>query len=127
MSIMPLGEIFTEILRSFVFECVVLPLAYSTGALVILILTLGKVNLAPLCTIRQTNPNKNMWNDCSIWLQSHRYGKALRAEFVCLVGVLVWIAFGVGIFFAFRGVLDRSSQDNAVSAPTRQVESLILE
>lgn len=67
-----------------------------------------------------------MWNDCSIWLHSPRYGKALRAEFVCLVGVVVWIAFGAGIFFAVRGVLDHISQDNAVSAPTSQVESSFL-
>jgi hypothetical protein len=99
---MPIGEFIGEVLLQGVFEIIFYTLAYYTGAMALWILTLGRIRLAPLTSIESTNRKKNRWTDWSIWLHRGAHGKALKAECTCLVGFLVWVAFGFGIYFTPR-------------------------
>lgn len=101
---MPIGEFIGEVLLRGVFEIIFYTLAYYTGAMVLWIVTLGQVRLAPLTTIDEKNRSKRKWHqiDWSIWLHRPMRGRALKAECTCLVGVLVWVAVGFGIYLGTR-------------------------
>ena len=107
---MPLGEIIGEVLFRGFLEVIFYTIAYYTGAIVLGALTLGQVSLAPLSTIEQTNKKRNRWNDWSIWLYRPMQVRVLKADFVCLVGLIFWIAVGFGLFFALRTDKDKSEQ-----------------
>ena len=97
---MPIGEFIGEVLLRGVFEIIFYTLSYYTGAIVLWILTFGQICLAPLTSIDSTNRKKNRWTDWSIWLHRPMQGRALKAECTCLVGLLAWVAIGLGIYFA---------------------------
>jgi len=95
---MPIGEFIGEVLLRGVLEVVLYCLSYYTGFIFLGILSLGQLRMAPLSSIERTNRGKNRWNDWSIWLRNPR-SKVLKADFVCLVGMFVWIGIGFGIYF----------------------------
>jgi hypothetical protein len=115
---MPIGEFIGEVLLRGVFEIIFYTLAYYTGAMALWILTLGQVRLAPLTSIESTNRGRNRWTDWSIWLQGPGRGRSLKAEFTCLVGILVWVAIGIVIYFASceeKPNTNKSAHQTAVS------------
>jgi hypothetical protein len=106
-----LVEIVAELFLRTVLETVIGGLSYLTGAVLVKVMTVGQVDLAPLSTLQETNRTpKGKW-DWSIWL--HRQGKrsALKADWVCVVGFLVWIVIGVCIYQATkdRELLEKSA------------------
>jgi hypothetical protein len=101
---MPLGEVIGEIILLPILELVFYGLTYWTGFLLLKTATFGAVRLAPLTSIEEKNRSKKKWYqiDWSIWLHRPMQGRALKAEFTCLVGMLVMAAVGFGIYFATR-------------------------
>ena len=99
---MPVGEFIGEIILRPIFEIVLYGLSYWTGFLFLKALSFGSIRLAPITTIDEKNRKKKKWYqiDWSIWLHRPMQGRALKAEYTCLVGMLVWIAVGCGIYFA---------------------------
>ncbi len=100
---MPISEFIGEVLLRGFFEVVFYTLAYYTGAITLWAVTLGMIRLAPLSSFDQTNRGKNRWTDWSIWLYRDGQGRLLKAEAVCLAGLLVWFAVGAGVYFTIRG------------------------
>jgi hypothetical protein len=107
---MPIGEIIGELILRPILEIVFYTAAYYTGALALWILTFGQLRIAPFSSIETTNKGKNRWNDWSIWLRRSSQPRVLKAECVCLVGLLLWIGVGVGIYFAWK---ESNSEQNA--------------
>lgn len=101
---MPVGEVIGELILRPIFELVFYGLSYSTGYLVLKAVSIGSIRLAPLTTIQEKNRSKRKWYqiDWSIWLHRPMQGRALKAECTCLVGILVWVAIGFGIYFGTR-------------------------
>ena len=103
MLSMSLGESIVEPFLRPILETVIGGLSYLTGAVLVKVVTLGQVRLAPLSTLQETNRTpKGKW-DWSIWL--HREGKrsALKADMVCVLGFVVWIAGGVCTYQVAKG------------------------
>ena len=75
-------------------------LSYWTGYIALKALSFGNIRLAPLTTIEEKNRNKKKWYqiDWSIWLHRPMQGRSLKAEYTCLMGILVWVAIGLGIY-----------------------------
>lgn len=111
---MPIGEFIGEVLFRGIIEIILYALAYYTGAGALWILTLGQLRIAPLTSIDKTNKGKNRWTDWSIWLHQGRQNRVLKAEIVCLVGLMLWIAVGIGLYFGLRGDRDNSEQGTEV-------------
>jgi hypothetical protein len=99
---MPIGDLIGEILLRGIFEIILYTVFYYTGAVVIWIFTLGQLRIAPLSSIETTNRGKNRWNDWSIWLHRPFQERLLKAECVIFVGLLFWIAFGIGLYFLLK-------------------------
>jgi hypothetical protein len=99
---MPVGEFIGEIILRPIFEIVLYGLSYWTGFLCLKALSFGSIRLAPLTTIDEKNRKKKKWHqiDWSIWLHRPMQGKALKAEYTCLDGMLVWVVVGCGIYFS---------------------------
>lgn len=97
---MPLGEFIGEVLLRGVFEIVFYTMSYYTGALILWMVTFGRLRIAPLSSVETTNKGKNRWTDWSIWLHRPLQGRVLKAECVCLVGLLAWIGIGVSVYYA---------------------------
>lgn len=94
---MPIGEFIGEVLLRGVFEIVFYTIFYYTGYPVVLALTFGRIDIAPISTIDETNKDRNRWTDWGIWL--NRGGKRmLKAECTCLVGMIFWILIGIVIY-----------------------------
>ena len=127
---MPIGAFIGEVLLRGVFEIIFYTLAYYTGATALWIVTLGQIRLAPLTTIDEKNRSKRKWHqiDWSIWLHRPMQGRALKAEFTCLVGILVWVVIGFGIYFGTR---DNQPNANKASlstpAPPRVQAAMIIQ
>lgn len=98
---MPIGEIIGEI----ILRPIIAGLSYLTGYIILKCVTFGAIRLAPLSTMHQKNPDKQKWHqiDWSIWLERLGRGRMLRAEVVCLVGMIAWGLAGLGIFLEYRG------------------------
>ncbi len=124
---MPIGEFIGEVVFRAVFEIIFYTLAYYTGAITLSILMLGQLRLAPLSSIDKANRGKNRWTDWSIWLHRGGKGKVLKAECVCLAGILLWIAVGLGLYFGVRGDRDESEQANASPRVTLVAEVLLAD
>lgn len=101
---MPVGEFVGEVIVRFLLEVVLYGIFYWTGAAVLKVGSCGKLRLAPLSAIHEENRGKKRWYqiDWSIWLGRGPKGRALKAEWVCVVGFFVWVLVGVGIYFAVR-------------------------
>lgn len=102
---MPLGEFIAEIGLKTIFECIIYGISYWTGFIILKLLSLGKLNLAPLSTIETKNRGKTKpWQtDWSIWLKhSNRKKTALKAEVTCLIGMLCLATGGVLVYLAVR-------------------------
>lgn len=95
---MPLGEFLAEVIVRTVFEIVFCGLAWLTGAAFLKTVTLGSLELAPLDTYGTLNRGKSRWNDWSPWLKVPGTRKSLRAEWVCVTGICVWIAVGIALW-----------------------------
>ncbi len=118
---MPIGEFIGEVILRGIFEIIFYTLAYYTGAPVLWILTFGRIRLAPLTSIDSTNRKKNRWTDWSIWLHRKGQKKALKADYTCVVGMLVWVAIGIGIFLITRGD-DQTERKAAHTIPLPRLE-----
>lgn len=101
---MPLGEFLGEVVFRGFLEVVFYFFFYYSGAAVLGVLFLGRLPLAPLSALDQTNRGKNRWNDWSPWLQPNARNRRrrLKAEWVCLVGLLFWVGAGIGAYFILR-------------------------
>jgi hypothetical protein len=97
---MALGEFIGEGLLRAILEAAIYPASYYTGAAARWVLTGGRLRIAPLRSIGSTNSGRTRWTDWSPWLHRPLQSPALRAECVCLAGLLVWIGVGVGGYFA---------------------------
>jgi hypothetical protein len=99
---MPLGDLIADTIGQAVGEIIIYGTTYWTGYIFLSVISLGQLEMAPLSTISEKNPNKTKWFqiDWSIWLKRKNRKKALRAEVVCLVGTILLIGIGVGIYFA---------------------------
>jgi len=98
---MPIGEVIGEIILRPILELVFYGICYWTGFILIKFTSLGRIKLAPLHTIHEKNRNKKKWYqvDSSIWLSRPMQRRALKAEFTCLLGMIIWITLGVVIYF----------------------------
>ena len=101
---MPVGEAIGEMILRPIFEIVCYGLFYWTGFVVLKIVTMGTIRLAPFSTIQEKNRSKKKWYqiDWSVWLHRPMQGRALKAECTCLVGILVWVGIGFGIYLGTR-------------------------
>ena len=99
---MPLGEFISDFFLHIFLEVVLAGASYGTGAIFLKVLTLGQLDLAPLHSRGEQNRTSDGTRDWSIWL--HRSGKrrALKADWVCVAGFLVWIVAGVSIYQATK-------------------------
>lgn len=99
---MPIGEFIGEIILRPIFEIVFYGISYWTGYMALKALSCGRIRLAPLMTIFEKNRNKKKWYqiDWSIWLHHPMQRRSLKAECTCLIGMLVWVAVGLGILLA---------------------------
>lgn len=110
---MPLGELLGEVVLRGFLEVVGYAIAYYTGGIVLGVLTLGQLHIAPFETLGKTNRHKNRWNDWSIWLYRPMQPRVLKAESACVVGLLFWVAVGVGLFFVFRKTEEKKGSEQA--------------
>ena len=85
---MPLGDAIAEIVIRPIFELIIYGVGYWVGYLVLSVLSLGQLKLAPLLSIDQRNRKKKGKIDWSIWLHRPMLGRVLKAEVVCLSGLL---------------------------------------
>ena len=101
---MPVGEAIGEMILRPIFEIVCYGLFYWTGFVVLKIVTMGTIRLAPFSTIQEKNRSKKKRYqiDWSIWLHRPMQGRSLKAEYTCLVGILVWVGIGFGIYLGTR-------------------------
>ncbi len=93
-----LGEFVAEILVKPLLEIILGGAAYYTGAMVLSILTMGALPLAPLDSWGEKDRGKERWYHWALWRSGPGRRNELKAEWVCLVGFLVWIAVGVSIY-----------------------------
>jgi|GEM_PF-1365963 len=119
---MPLGEAIGELVLRPILELVLYGLSYWTGFLLLKVVTFGAIRLAPLTSIEERNRSKRKWNqlDWSIWLHRPMQGRALKAECTCLVGILLWVAVGFGIYVVTR------DDEQTVNRPPRQTAARSL-
>lgn len=103
---MPLGEIIGEIVIRPILEIVLYGIGYWTGAVFLKTVTFGRIRLAPFSTMDEKNRSKKKqkWyqSDWDIWLRRPMQGRSLKAECTLIVGILVWVIVGCGIYFATR-------------------------
>ncbi len=95
---MPIGEALAEIVIRPIFELIFYGVAYWIGYLVLSILSLGQLKLAPLMSIDQ----KKGKIDWSIWLHRPMQGRVLKAEVVCLSGLLFLAGTACVFYFVTR-------------------------
>jgi hypothetical protein len=83
-------------------------------------ITVGAIRLAPLSTMHEKNPDKKKWHqiDWSLWLDRPGRGRMLKAEVVCIVGMLAWGLAGMGIYLEHRGKEPAEAPPPAESAAT---------
>lgn len=116
---MPVGEIIAEVIIRPIFELIFYGLTYWTGAFVLKASSIGNLRLSPLSTIHERNRGKRKWYqiDWSIWLHLPNKGRMLKAECVCLVGMLLWLGLGIGVYFVVRndGMSSDETKDPLVS------------
>ena len=109
---MPVGEFIAECVFRPIFEIVIGGLAYVTGAVFLKVVTVGQVDLAPLDTLHERNRSPKGRRDWSIWLQRPGKRSALKADWVCIVGFLVWAVIGLSIYQATK---DREPREKHAS------------
>jgi hypothetical protein len=100
---MPLEEIIGELILRPILELVVYGVFYWTGYLFLKGSSFGTIRLAPLSTTVEGHKTKWYQIDWSLWVHRPRQGKALKAECTCLVGLVIWLAVGYGIYLGTRG------------------------
>lgn len=122
---MPIVEVVGEFVLRFAFELVVSTVAYYTGAIVLTVLTLGKLGLAPLSSIETTNRANTRWTGWSLWRRTRGDKPALKAEGVCSLGIMIWVAVGVGCYFGFRDGYDSREQPDLRKPALEQSESAV--
>jgi hypothetical protein len=116
---MPLGEFIGEVLLRGILEAIVYGVLYYTGAPFLAVFSVGRLDLAPLSSLETVNRGKTRWTDWSIWLQRPGRRKALRAEAVCLAGLIVWAGVGLGAFLMTRdGEVESGEAEKAQSEVT---------
>ena len=117
-GVMPLGEVIAEVILRPVFELVFYGVTYWTGFVFLKVLTCGAVRLAPLDALDEKRRGKRRWYqiEWGIWLERRGKGRMLRAEFTCLVGMLLWLGVGLGIYFANREDVPVENKEHTRSA-----------
>ena len=101
---MPLGEFIAELVLRALLEIVLYGFFYGVGFVFLKAVTFGKLRLAPLASIGERNRRRkgDRRIDWSIWLRRAGKGRALKAEWTCVVGALVLVAVGVLIYLVAR-------------------------
>jgi hypothetical protein len=103
---MPLGEVIGEIIIRPILEIVLNGIAYWTGFILLKTVTFGTIRLAPFTTMNDKNRSKRKqkWyqSDWDIWLHRPMQGRSLKAECTLIVGILVWVIVGCGVYFETR-------------------------
>lgn len=112
-----LGEILVEGCLLEVFRVLLVVLTYYTGAIVLTVVSLGNLRCAPIERLADTYAETRR-NGGSTWLVGRDAGRALRAEWVVLTGVIVWIAFGLLIYLAVSG-------NDGNEAPVKQTDTFV--
>ena len=93
---MPLDDILAELGLRVILEFILYGITYWIGFLLLKIFSLGQLRIAPFSTIQERNHGKMI--DWSIWLERSYRERALKADFVCLVGLLFLAATGVSLY-----------------------------
>jgi hypothetical protein len=121
---MPVGEIVGE----FIAEIVLRPVAtvvthvfgalgYFTGAAFLTIITFGRLPLAPLDFLFDAGRfDKKRKFAPGLWMDQPGKRRALKAGWVCLVGLLLWIAIGIGVHQVMKGRQARSEASLPVAS-----------
>ncbi len=110
---MPGDFIIETLLRGFL-EIVLYGILYYTGAFALSRITFGQLRLAPLNTLGEKDKKKRVdWNP---WIHRPGRGKALKAEWVCLTGVFVWVLAGCFLYFASHAPKSESGYETAIPA-----------
>lgn len=124
---MPIGEVIGEIILRPILEIVFYGLSYWTGFVVLKIVSIGTIRLAPLLTIHEKNRSKKRWHqiDWSIWLHRSMQGRALKAECTCLVGILAWVAVGLGIYFGTSEDQQTANKTSILTPASLRVQSVM--
>lgn len=98
---MPVGEFIVEIGIRVLVEIIFYGIFYWFGFVVIKAVTLGNVKLAPLSTIGDKNRRKKERKvDLNIWLHRPMQERMLKAEAVCVVGVILCGVIGYVVYLA---------------------------
>lgn len=122
---MPIGEVTGELIIRPLLEIVLYGLAYWTGFVFLKTITFGTIRLAPLMTIEERNRSKRKqkWyqSDWNIWLHRPMQGRFLKAECTLIVGILVWVAVGCGIYFTNRDNEATANKPHRATTTSRSV------
>lgn len=97
---MPFDDAIGEIILRPLLEVVFYGIFYLTGFVFLKGVTLGCLPLAPLGTLYEKNRDRRKWYqiDWSVWLYRPMHGRALKAEWTCLVGFLIWVGIGLALY-----------------------------
>jgi uncharacterized membrane protein YbhN (UPF0104 family) len=97
---MSLGTFIGEVLLRGILENLLYPLSYWTGSSALKVVTLGRIRIAALRRFGERNRERKKWHqmDWSIWLNPDSPKRILRAECVCITGVLIWVAAGLTFY-----------------------------
>jgi hypothetical protein len=120
---MPMGEFIGELILRPVIELVVWVFSYWTGFVFLKGITLGRIRLDPVTRLMEEDRRSNKkWHqiDWSLTLRRPTQPRALRAEWTCLVGLLVWAAVGVGIYFCVREDKEISANETSLVTPVQR-------
>lgn len=92
-----------EILLFPVIDVVIFGVSYWTGYFFLNGVTFGTLPLAPPLSMGERNRRTaySKQTRC-LWISLPGQGRVLKAEVVCLVGGVVWIALGLGVYWAYR-------------------------
>lgn len=101
---MPVGEAIghfvVRVILELVLELVIYVLFYWAGFIFLKAISLVRMRIAPLSTIHDKPPGKKKWYQSDWSLRNKK--RQLKAGWVCVVGMLVWVLTGFAIYFATK-------------------------
>lgn len=108
-----IGEFIAEVILKTILEIVLGGIFYHTGALVLSILTLGALPLAPLDSWGDKERGEDRWYRWSVWRTRPGKRRELKAEWVAVAGVIVWIGIGALVYSTSRDSPESASSQGA--------------
>lgn len=102
---MPVGEIVGEFIAEIILRPIVSvishvfgALGYLTGAAFLTLLSFGRLRLAPLDSLFDGGRfDRKREFTFGVWMEQPGKRSALKAGWVCLVGLFLWVAIGIGV------------------------------